>query len=56
VHKFNITFSNGESFDFERFEMPKVYIEKGKVIALFLAAKEKGKEHSFSIVLPVVYK
>jgi len=56
VHKFNIVFSNGESFDFERFEMPKVYLEKGKVIALFLAAKEKGKENSFSVVLPVVYK
>ena len=42
--------------DFDRFEMPKVYMENGKVIALFLAAKPKGKEDSFSVVLPVIYK
>ena len=41
---------------FDRFEMPKVYLESGKVIALFLAAKPKGKEDSFSVVLPVIYK
>jgi hypothetical protein len=31
-------------------------MENGKVIALFLAAKPKGKEDSFSVVLPIVYK
>ena len=56
VHKFSITFKDGEHMDFDRFEMPKVYIEKGKVVALFLAAKPKGKENSFSVVLPVDYK
>jgi hypothetical protein len=56
VHKFEITFNDGEYMDFDRFEMPKVYLENGKVIALFLAAKPKGKEESFSIVLPVMYK
>jgi len=56
VHKFSITFKDGEHMDFDRFEMPKVYLENGKVIALFLAAKPKGKEDSFSVVLPVNYK
>ncbi len=56
VHKFNITFANGESMVFDRFEMPKVYLENGKVVALFLAAKYRGKENSFSVVLPVEYK
>jgi len=56
VHKFSITFKNGEHMDFDRFEMPKVYMENGKVIALFLAAKPKGKEDSFSVILPVNYK
>lgn len=56
VHKFSIDFNDGEHMDFERFEMPKVYMENGKVVALFLAAKQKGKEDSFSIVLPVIYK
>jgi len=55
VHKFNITFANGESFVFDRFEMPKVYLEKGKAVALFLAAKPRGQENSFSVVLPIVY-
>jgi hypothetical protein len=56
VHKFNITFSDGEYYDFERFEMPKVYLDKGKVIALFLAAKRRGESSSFSIILPVIYQ
>jgi len=53
VHTFDITFSDGKSLVFDRFEMPKVYLEKGKVVALFLAAKPKGKEDSFSVALPV---
>ena len=56
VHEFSITFKDGEHMDFDRFEMPKVYMEKGKVVALFLAAKPKGMEDSFSVVLPVDYK
>jgi len=56
VHKFSITFKDGEHMDFDRFEMPKVYLENGKVVALFLAAKPKGKEDSFSVVLPINYK
>ncbi len=55
VHKFSITFKDGKHMDFDRFEMPKVYLENGKVVALFLAAKPKGKEDSFSVVLPVNY-
>jgi hypothetical protein len=55
VHKFSITFNDGEQMEFDRFEMPKVYLENGKVIALILAAKPKGKDVSFSIVLPVIY-
>jgi predicted GH43/DUF377 family glycosyl hydrolase len=53
VHEFRITFSDGQQMDFDRLEMPKVYLENGCVTALFLAAKPKGKEDSFSIVLPV---
>lgn len=56
VHKFSITFKDGEHMEFDRFEMPKVYMENGKIVALFLAAKPKGKEDSFSVVLPVNYK
>jgi hypothetical protein len=56
VHQFSITFKDGEKMDFDRFEMPKVYLENGKVVALFLAAKPKGREDSFSVVLPVNYK
>lgn len=53
VHEFAITFKDGDKMEFDRLEMPKVYLENGKVKALFLAAKPKGKEDSFSIVLPV---
>lgn len=56
VHKFNITFKDGENLEFDRLEMPKVFLENGKVVALFLAAKPKGAEDSFSIVLPVLYR
>ena len=52
----DITFNDGEHMDFDRFEMPRVYMENRKVVALFLAAKPKGKEDSFSVVLPVNYK
>jgi len=53
VHKFSITFRDGEHMYFDRFEMPKVYMENGKVLALFLSAKLNGKENSFSEALPV---
>lgn len=53
VHEFHIDFSDGTQMDFERLEMPKVYMEDGKIKALFLAAKPVGVSKSFSIVLPV---
>lgn len=53
VHKFHLDFTDGTSMDFDRLEMPKVYMENGKVKAIFLAAKEKGIAKSFSVVLPV---
>jgi len=56
VHKFEITFADGDHFEFERFEMPKVFMENGRITALFLAAKPRNEEHSFSVILPVVYK
>lgn len=54
VHDFHIDFSDGESMDFSRLEMPKVYMENGEVKAIFLVAKPVNSEKSFSIVLPVV--
>lgn len=53
VHKFFIKFSDRTQMTFDRLEMPKVYIENNKIKAIFLAAKEKDKEKSFSIILPV---
>lgn len=53
VHEFHMDFSDGTQMDFERLEMPKVYMEDGKIKALFLAAKPVGVSKSFSIVLPV---
>jgi hypothetical protein len=53
VHKFHLDFTDGTSMDFDRLEMPKIYMENGKVKAIFLAAKEKGIAKSFSVVLPV---
>ena len=53
VHRFTINFSDSTSMDFERLEMPKIYMEKGVVKAIFLAAKPVGVDKSFSIVLPV---
>lgn len=53
VHKFEITFADGSHYEFDRLEMPKVYLEDGKVKAIFLAAKPRGKEESFSVALEV---
>jgi len=53
VTRFQIKFANGEEMFFERFEMPKVYIEDGKIKALFLAAKPRGRDESFSVALPI---
>lgn len=53
VHQFHLDFSDGTQMDFDRLEMPKVYLENGEIKALFLAAKRKGDPKSFSVVLPV---
>ncbi len=56
VQKFEINFSNGEHYEFLRFEMPKIYMEDGKAKALFLAALPKGYGKSFSVALALDYK
>ena len=38
VHKFSMTFNDGENIYIDRLEMPKVCLENGKVAALVLAA------------------
>lgn len=51
VTTFHLDFSDESSMDFERLEMPKLYIEDNNLKALFLAAKEVNNPKSFSLVL-----
>ena len=55
VMPFQITWQDGETQNFDRLEMPKVYIEDGRARVLFLAAKPVGEEHSFSVAVPLTY-
>jgi len=52
VHQFSITFNDGETMEFDRLEMPKVYLENGKLKALFWQPSPREKKiHSPSYCL-----
>ncbi len=57
VKDFSIEWDNGVHQELARLEMPKVYLENGRPVALMLAALAENDEdpqaHSFDLVIPL---
>lgn len=53
VKDFSITWEDGRTEQYERLEMPKLYLEGGRPRVLFLAALERGAKQSYLVALPL---
>jgi hypothetical protein len=55
VTQFALDWDDGTHQEFERLEMPKLLLEKGRPRVLYLAALPSGEsaEHSFNIAVPL---
>jgi len=56
VKDFTITWDDGVTQQFERLEMPKLYLENGKPKILLLAARTAGQPHAPSFLLIIQLK
>lgn len=54
VKDFSINWTDGATEQFERLEMPKLYLENGRPRVLFLAALPQGGKRSFLVALPLI--
>lgn len=55
VKDFTIAWDDGKQQDFERLEMPKLLLARGRPALLSLAARPAGAQHSFLILIPLAH-
>lgn len=56
VKDFWITWDDGRRVEYERLEMPKLYLDGGRPRVLFLAALEKGAKQSHLVAMPLKWR
>ena len=53
VKDFMVRWDDGTAQKFERLEMPKLHLERGRPATLFLAGKAPGESRSFLLAVPL---